>query len=266
MSTWDERHGVGGESVGVKRRLSKEQTSQAAGHDANGQRAVLLFQKLDVNGREQIPLRDFALGHEEVWEVLDKLDVDKETVILRPDFVRAAAELRITSESLWRFENLVHSIYGGETEERIAVDSDGQENKVRSWSFLEESDDEEGADEESIRTGANPKDIDAIQTLIKTILKVQSKFEEYGVPNCHERGADLHKSSPGSKKITFPIDTDKNYFDKDGESRELVPYAGLDGEGVEWGEEFDRNDEPGGCVGLFFLFCMPKYWGVNTPR
>ena len=50
-------------------------------------------------------------------------------------------------------------------------------HKVRSWSFLEESDDEEGADEESIRTGANPKDIDAIQTLIKTILKVQSKFE-----------------------------------------------------------------------------------------
>ena len=40
--------------------------------------------------------------------------------------------------------------------------------------------------------------------------------------------------------IAYPTntstDTDKNYFDKDGESRELAPYAGLDGEGVEWGE------------------------------
>ena len=33
-----------------------------------------------------------ALGHEEVWEVLDKLDVDKETVILRSDFVRAGTQ------------------------------------------------------------------------------------------------------------------------------------------------------------------------------
>ena len=32
-----------------------------------------------------------------------------------------AAELGITSESLWRFENLVHSIYGGETEGTLNV-------------------------------------------------------------------------------------------------------------------------------------------------